>query len=385
VEVVLPALLGAGVLAVALIAVRLRQRRRRVAPVEIRPGDPIVGLPPRHPHYQPRSLPDDLRALTGPPGIGKSTAIYEYAHRRLEDFRFVGVVHAARTELIAEAYATFAKALRIEPTDDPVTAVHQALKERETWLIIFDDAGDPAELAAYLPPDGHYLVTSTSPQWGGTALEPFERKDSVEFLRDRCSGLDRKRAAVLAEALGDLPLALEIAGGYLDVSDVDDNRYVAEVLTQMSRIRRGALSALWSITAQYLRRRSLPTFEALEMWATLGTEPIPLAVFGADAEADLVARLGLAVHTGTQLLVHPLVQEQVRSGPDMRRRAAVVRAADLLRAYLTDASDEQWREVRSHVYAVLARPELDGDRTASWLRHHMTFVFGPRGSQAEAD
>ena len=372
--VTLTVLLGAGVLLAALIIMRLRRPRRRAAPVQIRPGDPVVGLPPRNPFYQARSLPDDLRAVTGPPGIGKSTTIYEYAHRHLEDFRFVGVVRAGRTELIPRAYADFATALGIEPTDDPVTAVHQALKERETWLILFDDAGDPAGLSPYLPPDGHYLVASTSPEWCGVGLEPFERKQSVEFLRDRCSGLDRKQAGVLAEALGDLPLALELAGGYLDVSRVDDNRYVATVLTQMSRIRKKPMLALWSITSPYLRSQSPATFEALEMWSILDSEPVPLAVFGEGADADLVARLGLAVHTGTHVLVHPLVQALVRSGPDRRRRAAVVRAAALLRAHLTDAPDAAWEAVLPHVCAVLARPELNGDRTSSWLRHHLAFL-----------
>jgi hypothetical protein len=80
------------------------------------------------------------------------------------------------------------------------------------------------------------------------------------------------------------------------------------------------------------------------------------------------------VHTGGQVIMHPLVQELVRSGPDVRRRAAVVRAADALRAYLTDASDARWRSLLPQVYAILERPELTGDRTASWLRHHVEFV-----------
>src|SRR5262249_967663 len=95
------------VLLAALIAVR-RKPRPRVAPTQIRPGDPVVGLPPRRPYVTARSLPETPRALTGPSGIGKTTTAYEYAHRRLEDFRFVGVVPAARPHLIPATYATFA-------------------------------------------------------------------------------------------------------------------------------------------------------------------------------------------------------------------------------------------------------------------------------------
>jgi hypothetical protein len=310
--------------------------------------------------------------LTGPSGIGKSTTAYEYAHRRLEDFQFVGVVHAARPALIPDTYATFAAALGIDPTADPVGAVHKALAERDEWMIIFDDAGGPDELAPFLPADGHYLVTSSAPGWAGDDLKPFTRDESIEFLRDR--DVDRKTAKELAEAVRDDPLALDLAAGYVDVTGIKPHAYLARVLTQMSRIRRGALPALWSLTASYLRSRTPATFEALEIWAVLGAEPIPLAVLGGEADAELAARLGLVLSSGDHVQVHPLIQDLVRSGPDTRRRYAVLRAAYVLRAYLTDASDAQWRAMLPHVYAVLARPELSGDRTASWLQHHIDFL-----------
>lgn len=373
-----PALIALPVLtllAAVLTVVAFRSRPvRRAAPTEIRPGDPVVGLPPRNPYFLARDLPTPVRALTGPPGIGKSQTAYEYAHRRLEDFRFVGVVSAARPDLIPDAYAHFATALGLAPAADPVAAVHEALAARENWLIIFDDAGEPAELAPYLPPAEHYLVTSRSSTWDGVVLQPFERKEAAEFLRERCGSLDRKESAALAEDLADFPLALELAAGYLDVTGQDGHDYLTAVRTQMSRIRRGSLPALWSLSAPYLRSQAPATFEALEMWAVLGTEPIPLAVFGAGADADLVVRLGLATPGDGHVTIHPLVQELVRSGPDTRRRAAVVRAAAALRAYLTDASDAQWRALLPHVYAISSRPELDGDRTASWLRHNLAFV-----------
>lgn len=365
-------LAGAAIaLLVALIAIR-RRPRRTVAPTQIRPGDPVVGLPPRNPHVAPRALSEAPRAITGPPGIGKSTTAYEYAHRRLDDYRFVGVVHAARTAYIPDAYGAFASALGIEPTADPVAAVHRALAEREAWLIIFDDAGTPGELAPFLPPDGHYLVTSSAPGWDGDDLKPLTRDESIAFLRDR--GIDRKTAKELAEALEDAPLALDLAAGYVDVTDTNAHAYLVRVRTQMSRIRRGPLPALWSLTASYLRSRTPATFEALEMWAALGTEPIPLNVLGGGADAELAARLGLVLHTGDHVLVHPLVRDLVRSGPDIRRRWAVLRAAYALRAYLTDASDAQWRSLLPHIDALLERPELAGDRTMSWLQHHIDFL-----------
>jgi hypothetical protein len=369
--VTLLGLAGAALLLAILFAVRPRRRVR--APItQIRPGDPVVGLPPRRPHVQPRSLSAAPVALTGPSGIGKSTTAYEYAHRNLEDFQFVGVVHAARPPLIPVAYAGFAAALGVAPADDPVAAVHKELAARESWLIIFDDAGGPADVAAYLPPAGHYLVTSSAPGWDGDELKPFTRDEAIEFLRDR--GVDRKNAKALAETVEDFPLALGIAAGYLDATGVDAHDYLVRVRTQISRVRRGALPALWSLSASYLRSHAPDAFEAMEVWAILGTEPIPLAVFGEGAGADLVARLGLAVLSGDTVIVHPLVQQLVRSGPDIRRRSAVLRGAAALRRHLTDAPDERWRALLPHVYAITSRPELAGDRTASWLLHHADFV-----------
>ena len=106
------------------------------------------------------------------------------------------------------------------------------------WLLVFDNADDPAVLAAdgvsspadhagWLRPDPSGVVVVTtrnkSPQaWGpGVAwreLAPLEEADAAQVLADLCPGMtdpggDQARA--LGRRLGGLPLALHLAGAYL--------------------------------------------------------------------------------------------------------------------------------------------------------------------------
>ena len=66
------------------------------------------------------------------------------------------------------------------------------------------------------------IITSRNPVWGNLArsmvVSKFERSESVEFLRKRTGQEDKKAADELAEALGDLPLALEQAGAYMETT-----------------------------------------------------------------------------------------------------------------------------------------------------------------------
>ena len=64
------------------------------------------------------------------------------------------------------------------------------------------------------------LITSRNQALGSIAapltVEVFERPESVEFLLKRTGETDGKTADALAEALGDLPLALEQAAAYVE-------------------------------------------------------------------------------------------------------------------------------------------------------------------------
>ena len=94
------------------------------------------------------------------------------------------------------------------------------LGRRERWLLIYDNAEQPRDLAP-LPAtagSGHVLVTSRNPAWSALAplrVEVPRRPEAVALLCARSGGHD-SAADELAETLGDLPLALEQATAYME-------------------------------------------------------------------------------------------------------------------------------------------------------------------------
>lgn len=63
------------------------------------------------------------------------------------------------------------------------------------------------------------LITSRNPDWHELAspvvVEVFERVESVSLLRARVAGLSESDAQRVAEALEDLPLAVQQAAAFL--------------------------------------------------------------------------------------------------------------------------------------------------------------------------
>ena len=94
---------------------------------------------------------------------------------------------------------------------DAAKAAHEALRlgrPYSRWLLIFDNADDPADIKAHFPAGpGHILVTSRNPRWS-TAAEPVEiecsRQESLDHLQRRVRSLTDEEADQVAEALGDL-------------------------------------------------------------------------------------------------------------------------------------------------------------------------------------
>jgi hypothetical protein len=106
--------------------------------------------------------------------------------------------------------------------EELLASLWDELRGRDRWLLVYDNAHGPRELAPYRPPAGagRVLVTSRAPHWerdmATVRLDVLERAEAVACLRRRTGSDDAASLRGLAEALGDLPLALEQAAAYLD-------------------------------------------------------------------------------------------------------------------------------------------------------------------------
>ena len=181
-------------------------------------------------HSEPRTV------LTGMRGSGKTQLAAAVATRCEEEgWPLVAWIHAAsRKHIIADLYEV---ALRIgidAPKNIPLEVIVQRLldqmhsAEAGDRLFVFDNMENLDDLRDLIPEGAgvRTLVTTTrhldrdGPGWLRLAVGAFEREQSISLLCERTGDTHREAADRIAEALGDVPLAITQAaataqqGGY---------------------------------------------------------------------------------------------------------------------------------------------------------------------------
>ncbi len=138
-----------------------------------------------------------VQALYGMGGVGKTQLAIEYAHRFAGCYDLVWWVNAESRGLIAEQVAALGAELDCTDPRTPVAAargvVLAELRQRDRWLLVFDNATGPEDLLSALPSgDGHVLITSRAQDWAEVAVpvevDVLARAESVAILRKRVSG-----------------------------------------------------------------------------------------------------------------------------------------------------------------------------------------------------
>lgn len=171
-------------------------------------------------------------ATTGLGGIGKTQLACEFVHRYGQFFP--GGVFWLSFEDAAAVGAKIATcggpgALDLSPAywnlslDDQIRLVQSAWQQSVPRLLIFDNCEDPALLHRWRPSSGgcRILVTSRHGDWEAAlgvqalALGVLHREESIALLRHHCPKIAKAILDAIAEELGDLPLALHLAGRYL--------------------------------------------------------------------------------------------------------------------------------------------------------------------------
>jgi len=241
---------------------------------------------------QPAAL---TQAISGLGGVGKTQLAVEYAYRYAAEYDVVWWVRAEEPATLAADYAGLAGPLDLPEEDAPeqrvvVEAVRRWLGQNAGWLLVFDNARDPAEVRDYLPqgPTGHVLVTSRNPSWRGVgsplSVQVMERVESVDFLLKRTGQTDEEAVGALAEALGDLPLALEQAGAYIEATERSLSDYLKLFHDhRLQLLRRGipstdypaTVATTWEISFQQVQQASPAGADLLNLCAFLAPDDIP--------------------------------------------------------------------------------------------------------------
>lgn len=351
-------------------------------------------IPPRNSHFtgreeelrtlRERLADSSMEVLSQPPqtvyglgGIGKTEIAVEYAHRYAADYDIVWWVRAEHVDRVRDSFVKLGRQLNLEDAfgyrDRSIWAVMDALRKGHPyrrWLLIFDNAARPETINEYIPrapSGGHVIITSREQQWRritraeGIEVTEFALEESIEFLRKRVESLrtaphagpgdpgydDARR---LAQALDNLPIAMDHAAAYLDETGASVDAYLelyrkdpyGLLNVSVDTDYPLAVAATWSVSVALLDDDAAEMFK---LCAFFSPEPIAEELFlegGKDVQAPRALR---AVLTDTRrvrqavrqlhryslaridgkrnvLIVHRVVQALTRSTVAMERAEA---------------------------------------------------------------
>jgi tetratricopeptide (TPR) repeat protein len=342
------------------------------------------------------------QAITSMGGVGKTQLTVEYIYRHKADYRVIWWIRSEEPATMAADYASLAVDLNLpekESTDQTeiVKAVKRWLEHNVSWLLIFDNAQDPGEIRNYLPQGGagHVIITSRNPYWGGVAkrlpARVFDRAESTEFLCKRTGQKDKKAADALADVLGDLPLALEQAGAYIETTGISLTEYQELFQSRRKELWEDeshppdypdSVATTWSLAMEQVSQEYQDAADLLNLCAFLASDdislellsggvehlPEPLATTASDKLAMNRAKKALRQYSlidtsGEGLSVHRLVQAVVRDllSEDDRKRWTEIVVRLLSAAFPFDSDDvrtwHQCSRLLPHALAAAAHAE----------------------------
>ncbi|WP_405365451.1 FxSxx-COOH system tetratricopeptide repeat protein [Kitasatospora sp. NBC_00039] len=395
------------------------------APARFPSGRPdVANPPPRLPAFTGRGrlletlrdgftlspAAEPMQVLYGIGGVGKSQTAVEYAHRFAPAYEVVWWVPAEEPAGIPQRLAELAPELGLDSGDDvalTARAVLDALgrgRPYRRWLLVFDNAEDPEQLAPWLPAgsaDGHVLVTSRDRRWarhrGCTEVEVFDRAESIELVRRFNTGAGAADADRIAELLGDLPLAVGQAAAWLHETPMPAATYAElldETLTdildrsvQADAEYSTVTAATWRIAGADLRRINAPAARLLEVCGFLGPDAIPIRLL---YSAPVIEAVGLPPDTPDARLATGEILRTVNQFNLARydQAGGTLSVHRITQALLRDQVAEPDRaRVRAVVHRALTLADPgDPDVPANWPRYaELLPHLWPSGAAGSAD
>lgn len=248
------------------------------------------------------------QAISGLGGIGKTQTAIEYAYRHRDDYQYVFWVQADTHEDIISDFITIASRLGLPEKDardqgSLVTAVQRWLETNGSWLLIFDNADNPAMLQEFLPISnrGHILLTTRAQVMGtlaqGVEIEKMGQEEAMLFLLHRSrilptnAGLstaplaELEAARAIVQELDGLPLALDQAGAYIEETRCGLQAYLDIYARQRTTLlkRRGdgisdhplSVTGTLSLAFNKVREANRAAADLLYLCAFLAPDAIP--------------------------------------------------------------------------------------------------------------
>ncbi|WP_376797109.1 FxSxx-COOH system tetratricopeptide repeat protein [Thermogemmatispora sp.] len=307
------------------------------------------------------------QVVSGPAGSGKTQLALEYAYRYGQEYEAVLWVNAASRQLLIHELTRVAEALELPERTLPnqylvALAVRRWLEKTPGWLLILDNVADSEVVRDLLPVGarGHLILLARQPLALPAALQvrlPALEAEEAALLLLRAAGLvsaqasleeappaEATRAGEVVAAFAAHPLALVLAGAYIDTEQCSLSSYLNLYKQACLELRRGGwsathqvdsfsepLAAALHISLSRAERTSRSAVELLRLCAFLQPDHIPLKMLisgGGELEESLrqllmedfdllklihnLRRFALVDYSQRALVLHRLVSAFVR-------------------------------------------------------------------------
>ncbi|MEV4211552.1 FxSxx-COOH system tetratricopeptide repeat protein [Micromonospora sp. NPDC049662] len=349
------------------------------------------------------------QAVHGLGGVGKTELALQYAHQRRDRYPVRWWVTADSPAAIENGLA--ALTARMNPELMLTATVAEAarwavgwLQNQSGWLLVLDNVEQRSHVEPLLAQldTGHLLITTRrNVNWealvdGCLRLDMLDRESAVRLLLEPGEQRDVLAAAVLADELGYLPLALQQAAGYLRQTRLPVSVYLDRLRAQPSEVlntiaegdqAERAVAQVWLLTLDQLREVRPAAIDLLRILSCYAPDDVPRSILAGYAEQAgavdqalaALASYNLVTLTQTTVSMHRLVQTVVRSQAQTQTQVDHHDEP-------TDPDGSLWQQVLDRALALLdgarppGNPAQDVDIWPQWrafvphvdaLDHHM--------------
>jgi tetratricopeptide (TPR) repeat protein len=329
---------------------------------------------------------ENVQALSGIGGVGKTQTALQYAYQYQQAYRIVLWGNANSRETLVTDFVAMAGLLNLpekeaQDQSEAVNAVKRWFGNNDGWLLILDNADELVMAREFIPSSetGRILLTTraqnTKPIAARQAVEKMEPQEGALFLLLRLEEIKkdeqlesapeglRKQAEALSKAVDGLPLALDQAAAFIEETPSTLEEYQRLYQSERKELlsRRGKLAedhpsvtVTFSLAFKKVVDDNPAAADLLRVCAFLEADSIPEEIFSEGAK-ELGEALGSAAES--PLALTDAIGEAARFSLLRRHpEARTVSLHRLAQAVLRDEMDSDTRRM----WAERAVRALDG-------------------------